>query len=334
VSILARARRAASSRNTKVAGTLAVTGLCIAYIVWKIDLARTVHVVAHANPAYFLGALAIFFGAVPPMAWRWQRLLAARGVDEHLGWLIRTYFISYAAGQILPTSLGGDAARIFEGRRRHPGKGGAFAGSVFLERALGGAATLTLAAAGFALALGRYDVGPYLWIEAFLVGVAAVVGIVVFSRPARRPLARLVPALRALRIEKPFRSVYEGVHSYRLHGRLLLWTFCLTLVVQTFRVLAIWLAAKSVGVNLSPRAFFVMGPMLFLVNLVPFSLNGIAVREAFFVSFLGQLSVGPDAAFATGFLFFLLVILTSLPGAVWVAVETIGAATARRANSN
>ena len=42
------------------------------------------------------------------------------------------------------------------------------AGSVILERALGGVATLTLAAVGFVLAIGRYDVGPYLWLEAGL----------------------------------------------------------------------------------------------------------------------------------------------------------------------
>ena len=34
-----------------------------------------------------------------------------------------------------------------------------------------------------------------------------------------------------------------------------------------------------------------MGPLLFLVMLVPFTINGLAVREAFFVSFLGKLGV-------------------------------------------
>jgi hypothetical protein len=41
-----------------------------------------------------------------------------------------------------------------------------------------------------------------------------------------------------------------------------------------------------------------MGPLLFLVLLVPFTINGIAVRESFFVSFLGGLGVDPDRAFA------------------------------------
>src|SRR5207244_8409100 len=63
--------------------------------------------------------------------------------------------VSYTAGQVLPTSIGGDASRIYETARRHPGRGGSAAGIVLLERALGGAATLTLAAIGFALAVDR-----------------------------------------------------------------------------------------------------------------------------------------------------------------------------------
>ena len=48
---------------------------------------------------------------------------------------------------------------------------------------------------------------------------------------------------------------------------------------------------EAVGVDLSPRIYYVMGPLLFLVLLVPFTINGIAVRESFFVSFLGGLGV-------------------------------------------
>ena len=95
----------------------------------------------------------------------------------------------------------------------------------------------------------------------------------------------------------------------------------LTLAIQAVRVLAIWLTGKAVGVDLSPRAYYVMGPLLFLVMLVPFTINGLAVREAFFVSFLGQLGVSADAAFATGFLFFVVTIALSLPGAVILGWE-------------
>ncbi len=139
-------------RALRMAGTLLITGGCAAYLVWKIDLSQTAHVLANVRPGYFAAALALLFATIPPLAWRWRLLLRARGIDDSLPWLMRAYLVSYAAGQVLPTSLGGDATRIFETSRRHPGRGGDIAGSVLLERAIGGAATLVLAAIGFGLA--------------------------------------------------------------------------------------------------------------------------------------------------------------------------------------
>jgi uncharacterized membrane protein YbhN (UPF0104 family) len=307
----------------KWSGSVVVTGLALAYLVWKIDLGRTGHILASSNLGYFAASLALMIVSVWPMAWRWQKLLAARGIHERIGWLSRAYFVGYMVGQVLPTAIGGDASRIFETARRHPGSSGPIAGTVLLERALGGAATLALAAIGFALALGRYDVGPYLWVEGAFVVATVVLAVGLFSRRARGPLARTVPVLRRLRIDRPLRSVYEGIHGFRDHGRLLAGVFLLTLAVQAWRVLAIWFAGKAVGVDLSPRPYYVMGPMLFLVILVPFTINGLAVRESFFVNFLGQLHVNADAAFATGFLFFLVTLLLSAPGALILAWEAL-----------
>jgi uncharacterized protein (TIRG00374 family) len=257
------------------------------------------------------------------MAWRWQRLLAARGVHDPLARLVRTYFVGYAAGQVLPTSLGGDASRIYETARRHEGAGGAAAGTVLLERALGGVATLVLAAAGFALAVGRYDVGAYLWVELAFVVLAAAAAVVLFSTRLRPLLQRARPLLRAVRVERVVREVYLALHAFRRDSRLLASMFALTLAVQAVRVLAIWCAGKAVGVDLSPRPYYVMGPLLFLVMLVPFTVNGLAVRESFFVSFLGALGVNAERAFATGFLFFIVTIALALPGLAIVLREGV-----------
>ncbi|MDQ2984987.1 MAG: flippase-like domain-containing protein [Actinomycetota bacterium] len=315
------------SRLLRVGATLVVTGLCVAYLVWKIDLSRTADILVNAHLGYFLGAIAIMALSVVPMAWRWQRLLRAKGIEDSLRWLVRAYYVSYTAGQVLPTAVGGDAMRIYETTRRHPGHRGAAAASVLLERALGGAATLTLAAVGFSLALGRYDVGAYLWIEGAFVLGTIVLAVALFSVRARPLLARTVPLLRPLRLERPLRTVYEGLHSYRGDAALLVGVFALTLAIQAVRVLAIWLSGKAVGVDLGPRPYYVMGPLLFLVMLVPFTINGLAVRESFFVSFLGNLGVGANKAFATGFLFFVVTIALALPGALilaWQALRGVG----------
>jgi glycosyltransferase 2 family protein len=310
-------------RLVRVILTLALTGGCLAYILWQLDVGRTVDILLDAHLGWFLGALAIMLGGVPPMAYRWRKLLEARGIRESLGWLNRAYLTAYTAGQVLPSAVGGDAYRIFETSRRHPGRLGEVSAIILLERALGGVATLTLAAIGFALAIGRYDVGPYLWIEGAFVFGTIVLAVMFFSRSARRVLRWFVPLLSRLRLERPLRALYEGVHVFRGHLRLMVWISLLTLAVQAVRVLAIWMAGRSVGVELSPRPYYVMGPLLFLVLLLPFTINGIAVREAFFVSFLGQLGVEKEAALATGFLFFVVTIGLALPGAIILAVENL-----------
>ena len=310
-------------RALRVTATLVVTGLAVAYILWRVDLRETVHVLANASITWWLASFGIWVVSVWPLAWRWQRLLAARGVHERLGWLVRTSFVAYAAGQVLPTSLGGDATRIYETSRKHSGAAAAVAATVLLERGLGAVATLVLAVVGFALALGNYSVGGYLWLELALAAGAVVAGIALFSTRLHPFLHWIRPLLRTLRVERPLRAVYLAAHSYRRDARLLVSMFVLTLVVQAVRVLAIWCAGRAVGVDLSPRPYYVMGPLLFLVMLIPFTINGIAVRESFFVSFLGKLGVPPDPAFATGFLFFVVTILVSLPGAAIVAWEAL-----------
>ncbi|HJU37491.1 MAG TPA: lysylphosphatidylglycerol synthase transmembrane domain-containing protein [Gaiellaceae bacterium] len=311
------------SRGVRAVATVVVTALATAYILWRIDLGQTGHVLAHASIAWWLASCAIMVASVWPLAWRWLRLLASSGVHEPLGWLVRTTFVSYAAAQVLPTSLGGDASRIYETARRHPGSRGPVAGTVLLERALGGAATLLLAAAGFVLAVGRYSVGGYVWVElAFVVGSVAG-AFVLFSTRLHPVLHGLRPLLSRLHVDAILRDVYLALHAYRTRLRLLGWAFALTFAVQAARVLAIWCAGKAVGVDLSPRPYYVMGPLLFLVMLVPFTVNGLAVRESFFVSFLGAFGVSADRAFSAGFLFFVVTVAVSLPGAAIVAWEGV-----------
>jgi uncharacterized protein (TIRG00374 family) len=317
-------------RLVRVVATLVFTGLAVAYLVWKIDLGKTADVLRDTRPGWFLLAVAIMIGTAAPMALRWQWLLRAQSVQERFGWLLRAYFVSYTAGQVLPTSIGGDAVRIFETSRRHPGRTADMAAIVLLERGLGGAATVLLGALGFLLAIGRYDVGAYLWLEGAFVAGTIVLLALFFARSARPWLARAAPLLRAGRVERPLRAFYEGVHHFRGHMRLLVSVFAFTTAIQAVRVLAIWATARAVGIDLGPRLYYVMGPLFFLVLLVPFTLNGFAVREAFFVSFLGSAGVAADPAFASGFLFFLVTVALALPGGcvlLWEGVR--GGARAR-----
>lgn len=303
-------------RTARLVGTAVLTSAAVAYLAWKIELETTLAVLGDADAGWLLAAIAIMGLTVPVLAARWGWLLRSHGIEERLAWLTRAYFVAYAAGQLLPTSLGGDAVRIVETSRRHPGRTAVVTGTVLLERGLGGAATVLLGAAGFLLSIGRYDVGAYLWLEGAFVLGTLLLAFVFLARSARPLLRRAEPLLARARLAEPLRALYEGIHHYRGQPRLLGAVLGVTLSVQAVRILAIWAAARAVGIELDARIYYVMGPLLFLVMLVPFTLNGLAVREAFFVSFLGSVGVGASQAFAAGFLFFLVTVALALPGGV------------------
>jgi uncharacterized protein (TIRG00374 family) len=310
-------------RWLRLAATLLVTALAVTYVLTKIDLHKTAEILRAASPAWIAVSAALTLVTVLPMAWRWQLLLEARGVAERLSWLTRAYFVSYAFSQVLPTSVGGDAWRIFATSRRHPGDITPITGSVLLERALGGAVTLLLAGIGLLLAIGRYPIGPYIWIEVVFVLGTILVAFVFFSRRARKWLSFAVPYARRFRLERAARAVYDGLHGYRDHPVTLLKVALISAAAQITRIVAIYAGGRAVGIHLSLLPYVVLGPLLFVVMLVPFTVNGIGVREAFFVSFLGHLGVSADEAFACGFLFFIMTILLALPGLAIILWESV-----------
>jgi hypothetical protein len=57
--------------------------------------------------------------------------------------------------------------------------------------------------------------------------------------------------------------------------------------------------------------------------MVPITVNGLGVRESFFVFFLDRFGVPADAAFAAGFLFFAVTIAAALPGGLILAWRSV-----------
>jgi uncharacterized protein (TIRG00374 family) len=314
------------SRRFRILIQVLVSGGILAYLLWRVDIGETADLIADSSPGYLLAAVALFTGTTWGMAWRWQALLSSKGIHESLTWLTKLYFVSYAVGQILPTAVGGDAVRIVEHARRRPDAKAEAAAAVLMERVVGSVATLLVVALGLAIAAGRYeDVRFVAWIEGLLVLGTIVFLVLIFSRRTGRHLQkRVFPLGRRIRLERPITSLYTAMHEYRDRPSVLLFVLGLTIVTQLARVVGIWFCGEAVGVDVSPLVYFVLGPLLFFVQMVPFTLNGLGVREAFFVGFLTRFDVPADQAFAAGVLYYAVLLATSLPGAfilLWRSVR-------------
>ena len=309
------------SRPVRITLQLLVSAGVLAFLIWQIDVRKTIDLIASSNGWYLLAAYAIFLATTVGMAWRWQALLASKGLHEPLTWLTKLYFMGYAAGQVLPTSIGGDTVRIAAHARRRPDAKAEAAGAVLMERVVGSAGTLVLVAIGLVLAIGRYNNIREVVILEIALSVALVLALsLMFSR---RTNVWLQERGGTRRLARGFRALWEALHGYRSQPRALLLVLAATVVLQFIRILAIWLCGEAVGIDVSPLVYIVMGPLLFLVMLIPFTINGLGVREAFFIAFLGRFGVDADAAFATGFLFYAVTVATSLPGAAIMLWESV-----------
>jgi uncharacterized protein (TIRG00374 family) len=328
-----RRRRARVPRSVRITVQLLVSGAVIAYLLWRLDLEQTADLIVSSNAIDLLAALAIFIATTWLMAWRWQLLLASRGIDEPLGWLTKLYFVGYAAGQVLPTGVGGDAVRMIEHARRRPTEKAKEAGAIVMERVLGSLGTLVVVTIGLAVAAGRYDeIGFAVWVDAIFFALTIGFLALLFSRRSGRILhERVFPLGRRLRVERPLASVYTALHEYRSHAGVLAAVLAITVGVQSVRIIGIWLCGEAVGIDVSPLVYFILGPLLFLVQMIPVTLNGLGAREAFFVAFLARFDVDKEAALAAGLLFYAVTIATALPGGFILLWRSVRGTSARPA---
>ena len=205
--------------------TLIFTGLAVAYLVWKIDIETDRRRPARdADPWWFALAVAIM---IVHGRSRWRcggsGCSPRSGSQDRLGWLTRAYFVSYTAGP--------DPAHVDRRRRdahlrdlaTPPGShGGHHRRSCCSSAGSAARPPSLLGAIGFVLAIGRYDVGAYLWLEgAFVFGTIAARSSSSSPASARPLLGACVRCSRGSGSSARCAPFYEGVHHYRGHARLL-----------------------------------------------------------------------------------------------------------------
>ena len=302
-------------RARRIAIQVALSVLLIVAVLWQTSPRKLADAATALSLPWFLLALAINIVAVLVMTERWRVLLVARGRrDPRFGWLLETTLVSLLLGQVLPTAVGGDAVKAIDLSRRTGARAEAVS-SVVVDKILGLGALVLLAAAG--AAAGGAGFGGVTVLAVEIGGGVASAGslALLFSRRARRFLRPLRPVARKLRIEAPMRALYEALHAYRDHAGALAWVFVLALAAQLLRVITVAVLVHGMRLDVGFGTLLLLCPVLFLVTIVPISLNGVGLREATFVVVLASVGVAREDAFVLGLAFFAVGVVTALLGA-------------------
>ena len=301
------------TRPAKIALQVGLSAALITAVLWQADLDRVADALAGISPRWFLLSLLATGFATLVMVERWRVLLVARGRRQPgFGWLCETYLIALLLGQVLPTAVGGDAVRAIDLARRTGDTAEAWS-TVLVDRLVGLAALGVLAVVGVAAGGGGIGRGIATLVLASVLGGSALAAWLLLSHAARPLVARL-----------PLRSLTAAIHAYRAHHLALAWVFALGIVAQSARVLSIAALAHGMSLPLSVWSLFVLCPVLFLVTIVPVSLNGIGLREATFVVVLAGVGVTREDAFALGLAFFAVGVLVASLGGIALLRRALG----------
>jgi uncharacterized protein (TIRG00374 family) len=255
-------------------------------------------------------------------AYRWLLLLRAAGPGHRIAFrsLLRVFFVSGFFGTFLPGSVGGDAIRGYSLSRLDVPAVEAYA-SVFVDRLLGVASVVVMAAGGLVIArhLFTESVMTLLWLS--VVAALAFSFLLLFEK---RALASIAAWLMSRRFPTAHRLVERGLEAVRQYGdhrRPLTIVFGLSLGVQVLRTLEGWALGRALGIPLELAWYFAFVPVIVLVMLLPTSVAGLGTGALAFQLLFGAIGVSTADTFALAVLFTALGFVGNLPGGVWFAVD-------------
>ena len=266
------------------------------------------------DPAWLLATVLILSAQLFIAALRWREIAQQCGIALPVSRATRLSFIGAFFSQTLPSTVGGDAARIWLLAR---GGGGwkAATYSVLIDRAAGAAAlaVLVLACLPWTLELVRNPIGR---IALLLIGVGTLTGFLVFLA---------LGALRHTWVAR-FWVTHHLTSAAAIAGKLVTSpraggsVAALSILVHLMSVTAAWGTAKALAVPLDfAHALFLVPPII-LIAMIPISIAGWGVREnamvvAFAYAGLPE-SDGLVVSLLFGAAFF---VVGAIGGVVWIA---------------
>ena len=308
-----RLRAALRSRVVK----LALSAALLAALLLATDLREMRAAVAAANPAWLVVALLLYLGSQVVSAARWWLLTRAVGFDAPLGRVIAYYFSGIYLNLFTPGTVSGDVGRglfLAEGSRR------ALAlTTVVAHRATGFVALVWVAALGIVGVRSLPIPTPLRWLAALAVPFTLAAWLL-----GPRLAVRLLPATNRWRrlIERELAPYWydRGLLAASLAGA------TLTHVMQITGQLAV---SRALGLALPWTFFWVVAPLLNAGSTLPFTFNGVGLREAGYWYALSGSSVGDAPAIGIGLLTSAVVLATGLCGLPFFLLWRPGRANAR-----
>ncbi|MCA1467328.1 MULTISPECIES: lysylphosphatidylglycerol synthase transmembrane domain-containing protein [Bradyrhizobium] len=285
----------------------------LVYIARGLDLRQLRDHLVSVDPVLFVVALALIFVQTFVLNGRWELIMRALGVslDWLAGW--RILMTSLWFNQVLPSSVGGDAVRIWLLRQRSVQWPEAVKG-VAADRFTALIGLVVLMVAGLPFLLSRVSNHAAILAIGGLT-VAGVAGTLVLLTLDRLP--KRFTALPAIASFVRFGTLVRFLLLQSERRALL---FGSALLIHLVTAAACYTLARGVGAQLSVLDAGILIPPVVLLTAVPISISGWGVREGAMVACLGLAGVSSEQALSVSLLLGAISVIIGLVGGViWLA---------------
>ena len=267
------------------------------------------------QPFYFAMAVFIFFSSIIAVAFRLRYVVQVHGTKLSVGAAYYVNLIALFFNNVLPSSIGGEMMKAYYLYKNSNGTVSVFS-AVVVDRLFGLITMLLISISTiffFDSAQGSHKImGSIVMLSATTITLA----IFVFNKRIVDTLCQLhIPLLPAIFIEK-IREIYRAMYEYREHKGIFGRCIALTLLGQTAYILANYLLARSLGIEIPLPFFFFFVPILLLMGVTP-SVNGIGVREATFLFYLTEFTTSEKALALALLTTFFMILVGLISGVIY-----------------
>jgi uncharacterized protein (TIRG00374 family) len=308
-----------NGRLLSFAFKFAVSAILLWLLGRRIDLTALGRQMALADPMWLVVAVILAAAVIPMAAYRWRLVTQAIGAPVTTRDAMSITTIGWFFNQTLPSTIGGDAVRVYLAYRTGITKTGAIHG-ILLDRLMGLFVVLVLATIFLAPLLAGLTVDFQKWfLIAFVVagyGGYAVLFLISGKFAGRLDNLHLGRLVRALS-----RDARATLLTLSPGGVILV----ISVVLQIVQIASVYVIAVALGLEVGFAAIMIALPAVLLISSLPVSLAGWGVREQSMVLALGAMGVAATDALAISVLLGLSWIISGVPGAlVWLAYRRQG----------
>jgi len=292
----------------------AFSAALIAYMAVTFDLGGAADRIRQADAFYLLLSIVVFVVLLANNTERWLVVLAAIGGRYRFWAAFRIMFIAIFLNQALPSTIGGDAARMYFSRRDGLDLATAING-VMLERMVAVIGLILLVVATQPLLLARIGDNPAKYVFPALAAVAALgVG-------ALMMLDRVPERWRRWTAVRGLVRLAEDTKRLFLHPGYAAAAIAMGIVGQVLISFIFFVLAKALHIDaIDLLDCLVLVPPVILITTIPISIAGWGLREGAMVTLFALVGVPQGDSFVLSILFGLISIVVALPGgAIWLA---------------